>query len=192
MSRYSCLVFLFVWQSGVVIYAQEWTTHDSIQLQRALQGTEIIRLNEATQKAIHSGTLIRDPFTSKQLQISPPEMPIIKSLDGLTMPETYKQLKPQELPVAVYKLYVLNYTDNSPVVRKEAMEFSLSVKMELKELDKLTPIKATVDDPFTIRPAASGGFSAEDMLRSIFWPSHRAKKRNARNANAWKTYNEYE
>lgn len=33
-------------------------------------------------------------------------------------------------------------------------------------------------------------FSAEDVLRYIFWKSHRAKVRNRKNANAWKYYDD--
>ena len=178
------------WGLCMAAYSQEWTAEDSLWMQRVQEGTETIRLNEATRKAIESGTLIRDPMFSKQLKSNPPEMPIFKSFEGITAPDN--KLKPQDLPVSVYKRYVQNMDmkDSLPVIRNEA--FSLSGKQieELKALDKLTPRKATVDDPFTIRSGASGSFSAEDILRTIFWPSHRAKKRNAKNANAWKTYNE--
>ena len=175
----------------MTVYSQEWTAEDSLWIKRVQDGTETIRLNEATRKAIESGTLIRDPMISKQLQYSPSEMPIHKSFEGITAP--VNKPKPQELPVSVHIIYVqnLNMKDSLLVINKEA--FSLSAKQieDLKNLEKLTPRKATVDDPFTIRSGASGSFSIEDIARSIFWPSHRAKKRNAKNANAWKTYNEY-
>jgi hypothetical protein len=49
-------------------------------------------------------------------------------------------------------------------------------------------------DPLNPRQTIPGGiglgvsFSAEDLLRSIFWKSERAKKRNRKHANAWKSY----
>ena len=175
----------------MAIYSQEWTVEDSLWMQRVQNGTEKIRLNEATRKAIESGTLIRDPAVPKQFKSSPLEMPIVKSFERITAPAN--QLRPQDLPVSVYKIYIqnLNLKDSLPAIRPEAFGFSAKTGADLKTLDKQTPRKATVDDPFTIRSGASGGFSAEDILRTIFWPSHRAKKRNAKNANAWKTYNEY-
>jgi hypothetical protein len=191
MGKSNCLFMIVFFSVCMSVYSQEWTAEDSLWMQRVQEGTEIIRLNEATRKAIDSGTLIRDPFVSKQLKSSPSEMPVFKSFEGITAPEN--KPKPHDLPLSVYKRYVqsLNMKDSLPVVPKMAFSFSAEQVAELKNLDKLTPRKATVDDPFTIRSGASGSFSAEDILRTIFWPSHRAKKRNAKNANAWKTYNEY-
>ena len=191
MRKYNCLFIIVFWGLCIAVYSQEWTAEDSLWMQRVQEGTKTIRLNEATRKAIESGTLIRDPMFSKQLKSSPSEMPIIKSFEGITAP--VNKPKPQDLPLSVYKIYVqnLNMKDSLPVVPKMALSLSAEQIAELKNLDKLTPRKATVDDPLTIRSGASGSFSAEDILRTIFLPSHRAKKRNAKNANAWKTYNEY-
>ena len=193
MRKYYCLFFIVFVGSRLVIYSQELTVEDSLWIQRVRNGTENIRLNEATRKAIESGTLIRDPLSTKQLKVNPSEMPIVKSFEGITMPEN--RLKPQDLPASVYKIYVHNrylqyQKDSLPVIRQEAIGYNAKMMEELKALDLLTPRKATVSDPATIR-SGGGGFDAEGILRSIFWPSHRAKKRNAKNANAWKTYNEY-
>ena len=193
MRRYSCLFLIVFLSSGMAIYSQEWTAEDSLWMQRVQNGTEKIRLNEATRKAIESGTLIRDPSVLQQFKSNPLEMPIVKSFEGITAPKN--QLRPQDLPVSVYKIYIqnlnLNLKDSIPAIRPEALGFNAKTIAELKTLDANTPRKATVDDPFTIRPGATGSFSAEDILRTILSPSHRAKKRNAKNANAWKTYTEY-
>ena len=191
MGKYYGLFFIIFAGSHIAIYSQGRTAEDSLWIQRMQTGTESIRLNEATRKAIESGTLIRDPLDAKQLKVNPPEMPIVKSFEGITAPEN--KPRPQDLPVSVYKIYVqnLDMKDSLSAIRNEALGWNVNMIAGLKDLDKLTPRKATVDDPFTIRSGASGGFSGEDILRTIFWPSHRAKKRNAKNANAWKTYNEY-
>ena len=190
MRKYYCLVFIVLLSPTMAVYSQEWTAEDSLWIQRVRNGTETIRLNVETQKAIESGTLIRDPFTTKQLKAYPSEMPIVKSLEGITAPEN--KHKPQDLPLSVYKIYVqnLNFKDSLPLIRQEAISLSAKQIEGLKALDVLTPRKATVDDPSTLR-SGSTSTSFEDFLRSIFWPSHRAKKRDAKNANAWKTYNEY-
>jgi len=195
MNKYNCLFLIIFLSSGMDIYAQEWTAEDSLWIKRVQNGTEQIRLNDATRKAIESGTLIRDPLSTQPLKTHPAEIPIVKSFEGITAPENKR--KPTELPVSVYKIYVQNQylqyrKDSLPVIRQEATRFNAKTIEELKQLDALTPRKATVDDPVTIGSGGGGGsFSAEDILRSIFWPSHRAKKRNAKNATAWKTYNEY-
>jgi hypothetical protein len=200
MRKYYCLVFFIVLKSGAVMYAQDWTEQDSIWLQRVLNGTEKIQLNEATRKAIESGTFIHDPAVVKQLKISPAKTPIVQSFEGITAPESRKTERTplSELPVSVFKLYDLGQNDSLTGRSQIAMPagstattFNQKTIEELKLLDKFTPRKATVDDKTAI---GSGGgsidFDFENILRTIFWPSHRAKKRNAKNANAWKTYNE--
>ena len=192
MRKFFCLYYVILFGSGMVVHSQEnWTAEDSLWIQRIRNGTEIIRLNEATRKAIESGTLIRDPFTTKPMIANPSEMPIIKSLEGVTAPEN--KPNPYEIPLAVYKIYIQNIDmkDSFPVFRQEAISFGSLA--ELKALDMLTPRKATVDDPTTLRSGSivGGGADFDGFLRNIFWPSHRAKKRNAKNANAWKTYNEH-
>ena len=178
MRKYYCLFFIVFLGSRWAIYSQEVTAEDSLWIQRIQDGTENIQLNEATRKAIESGTLIRDPFSTKQLKTSPSEMPIIKSFENITMPEN--RPKPQDIPISVYKIYVqhLNLKDSLPAIGQGAAGFG-AVYGGSEEVGKGVGV------------GVSMGFSAEDILRAIFWPSHRAKKRNAKNANAWKTYNEY-
>ena len=176
MGKYNCLFLMIFFNTGMAVYSQEWTAEDSLWMQRVQNGTEQIRLNDATRKAIESGTLIRDPAISKQLRSSPSEMPIVKSFEGITAPDN--KPKPQELPLSVYKIYVknVNIKDSLPVIRKEATGLGI-VYGGSKDVDRGVGVRII--------------FDAEGILRSIFWPSHRAKKRNAKNANAWKTYNEY-
>ena len=202
MRPYYCLLFVIVLKSGSVIHAQEWTEQDSLWLQRVLNGTEKIQLNEETRKAIESGTFIHDPTVAKRMKSSPSEMPVIKSLEGMTAPQS-KRISPTDLPPSVYKLYGLEQIDTVPYRKiitmpkgSHATTINATTIWEMKMLDAVTNRKATVDDKMTIRPGSigtssgGGGVSFEDILRTIFWPSHRAKQRNAKNANAWKTYNE--
>ena len=123
MRKYYCLFFIVFLGSHWAIYSQELTAEDSLWIQRVQDGTENLQLNEATRKAIEAGTLIRDPFTTKQLKTNPSEMPIIKSFENITMPEN--RPNPQDLPVSVYKIYVqnLNLKDSVPKIRKEATDF---------------------------------------------------------------------
>ena len=199
MRQYFCLFFVVVFKSGMGIYAQDWTKQDSLWLQRVLNGTEKIQLNEKTRKAIESGTFLHDPTITKQLKTSPIEMPIIKSFEGVTKPETRKinRMSPTELPASVYKLTILDPVDTIPHTRifkipdgSTATTFSDNTIKELKMLEAFTPKKATVDDKYSPPSGAAFKSDFEDVLRSIFWPSHRAKKRNAKSANAWKTYND--
>jgi hypothetical protein len=169
------------------MYAQEWTKQDSAWLQRVLSGEEKLQLNEKTRRAIEAGTLISTDPAGRQMRQSPLEIPIYKSFEGITAPDA-RRVSPHELPSSVYRLYGLEVKDSIPDATRSTRFYGKTIA-ELKTLDAQTPRKATVNDN-SIRPGASVGFSSEDLLRTIFWPSHRAKKRNAKNANAYKTYNE--
>jgi hypothetical protein len=196
MRQYYCVFLVFVLKSGIVTFAQEWTEQDSLWLQRVLNGTEKIQLNEETRKAIESGTFIHDPTVVKRMNISPLEMPVIKSFEGITAPQS-KRISPTDMPSSVYRLYGLEHKDTVPHGKIIAMPkgstattFNETTIWELKLLDAFTPRKATVDDKAAAPSERNKKGNFEDALRSIFWPSHRAKIRNAKNANAWKTYNE--
>ena len=169
--------------------AQDWTKKDSIWLQRVLSGKEPIQLNEDTKKAIESGTLLSpDPQIQEQMKISPAEWPITKTFEGITTLENRKK-QPHELPPGVYKLYGLDATDSLPDATRSMTLYGKTV-LELNVLDTLTPQKVIIgDNNDKLLRIMTIHFSAEDALRTIFWPSQRAKNRNKKNANAWKTYN---
>ena len=190
MERYYFLLLLLSLQTGASLYAQDkWTKQDSIWLQRVLSGEEKLQLNDDTKKAIESGNLLSpDPYIKEQMKMKSAELPIMKSFEGITAPESRRKLKPDELPPPVYKLYGLDAKDSIPDATRSTTLYGKTI-LELKTLDALTPRKATVDDKTTLRYGAGGSVVAEDLLRSVFWPSHRAKQRNKKNANAAKTYN---
>jgi len=190
MERYYYLLLLLSLQTGVSLYAQDkWTKQDSIWLQRILSGEEKLQLNDDAKKAIESGNLLSpDPYIKEQMKMKSAELPIMKSFEGITAPESRRKLKPNELPPPVYKLYGLDAKDSVPDAKRSATFYGKTI-IELKALDVLTPRKATVDDKTTLRYGVGGGVNAEDLLRSIFWPSHRAKEKNKKRANAAKTYN---
>lgn len=186
MEKYCILVFIIC--ISTQIKAQEWTKKDSIWLKKILSGEEKLQLNDETKKAIESGTLLSpDPYIKEQMKMGQAELPIMKSFEGITAPESRRNKNLQELPPPVYKLYGMDQKDSLPEIKRNATFYGEKIS-EFKTLEKLTPRKATVDDKSTLR-YGSTGFSAEDILRTMFWPSHRAKRRNNKKANSWKSYN---
>ncbi|MDR0757843.1 MAG: hypothetical protein LBF85_08360 [Tannerella sp.] len=100
-----------------------------------------------------------------------------------------------ELPPYIYILDGLGAADTlqgaSTKISRHATATTNSVVI-LKQLDVLTPRESavTVSNRTAIRSGSISG-NAEDVLRYIFWSSHRAKMRNRKHATAWRTYNQY-
>ena len=170
--------------------AQEgWTSQDSTWLQRVLSGEEPLLLNEETLKAIRAGTLLFPGFSTRDSLLSTGrELPIVDAFDDIASPEA-RDTFPSHLPPGVYFLYGLTENPSPPTTTSDRY-LSVRNTEELKALEKLTPRKSTVDDP-TILRYGSHSFYAEDILQTLFRPTHRARKHNAKHANARKTYNQY-
>lgn len=188
------VLFLYIGlQLCISVSAQEkWTKKDSLWLKRVLSGKEKVKLNDEALRAINSGTLISpSPTTKNQLKLSPLELPIDQTLDGITRPPTRLNIK--SIPPSIFILYNLNAgisPDTSPDWNTENKGSCMLNDKDIEEQKRLMKMyvkKAAVDDPQTI-PSPGISFNAEDLLRTIFWPSHRAKKHNAKHANAYKNF----
>ncbi|MDR2470069.1 MAG: DUF4858 domain-containing protein [Tannerella sp.] len=180
-----------------------WTAQDSTWLRRVLSGKEKLQLNEETLKAIRAGTLLSPGFpTRDSLLAIDRELPIISAFGDIASPQT-RDTFPSHLPPGVYFLYGLRGNPSLPssapspyvserdiAAARSNLRFSAQNVEELKRLEKLTPRKATVNDPATLR-YGSFSFSGDDLLQTLFRASHRAKKRNAKRAGASKIYRQY-
>ncbi|MDR2763881.1 MAG: DUF4858 domain-containing protein [Tannerella sp.] len=182
---------LWLIRISVNLCAQEqWTPQDSVWLQRVLSGEEKLQLNEETLKAIQSGLFISpDRKEENRLKPGDRELLILKSFEDAAKRDT-DRLSPADLPPFLYLRYFPPQEKSLPATGS-FMGFSSRTVAELKKTDKLTPRRSTVNDPATIRSGIYGSFSAESILRTVFWPSCRAEKRNAKQANAYKTYNPF-
>lgn len=153
------------------IHAQ-WTEKDSLWILDILSGKEKVRLNQETLKAIESGTLIGVDKSILEPISAPTQLPITKYFEGILPPDTsISAIDFSKLPVSVFVQF-----GPKAVLIEELGSFLITPK-ERDTLISLTPQVAT--------------FNAENITRTIFWKSHRAKMRNRKKANAWKTYNDY-
>lgn len=190
MERRYVLFLVLGLQVCITASAQkDWSAKDSLWLQRVLSGQEKLKLNEETLRAIRSGTLIKPALTPDQMKHSPLELPIVKSFDSIIQPENHRAL--HLLPPYVFSLYgPENHSATDPYRgTNKAGGMMLSEKQieEMKRLMKMNVKKATADDWQTL-PVPSISFDAEGLARTVFWPSRRAKKRNAWNAQAYKQF----
>ncbi|WP_080904631.1 hypothetical protein [Parabacteroides sp. Marseille-P3160] len=197
MKKRTIILFVICLQPILVMHAQEqeeWTREDSIWLEGIKSGKIKLKLNDQTLKSIKSGTLISPDAALQGIQKSAPShLPITKSFSGIHPLESlspnlsagtrWLEHKRLALPDSV-AMKKINYKDLPPGV------FVHYEPKYLPELD-LPSFRIYGSDKEDLKartPKPLATFSAEDLLRSIFWKSHRAKKRNAQKANAWKTY----
>jgi hypothetical protein len=155
MRKYGIPFILLSFFSVVDLCAQEWSAQDSAWLRRVLSGQEKLQLNDATRKAIREGTLVMpDPAANQPLQLNPSEMPIIRSFADIEAARSQSKTPLMELPPAVLMLYDLDITDPMPDASRSTTFYENTIVM-LKILRATTPIKATVNDPFTLRPTTT-------------------------------------
>lgn len=180
MRKYSLLLLVFLYLSAP-LFAQEWTAQDSLWLRRVLSGEEKLQLNDAARKAIRNGTLLfADSAHVRQPQQAPAERPIFQIDASIQPPGMSARSAIALLPPSVHILSDLDAFDPMPIVPQSAILPYTNIAVDWTE--KMIP------NGFVSR---SIGFSAEDLLRTLFWASHRAKMRNRKIATSWKTYNQF-
>lgn len=168
MEKKIIAIIIFIIHNSATLYAQ-WTEEDSVWLNNVLSGKEELRLNPETWRAIQEGTLINERMSPQNQMISAPsQIPIARDFSEYIRPKNpQKAINPWSVPTAVYTLYNMNVPTLGLTYNKAAFATPQSV------IDNAS------------RPS---GISFDDMLRTLFQPSFRAKTRNRKNATAWKTY----
>jgi hypothetical protein len=154
-----------------MLYSQ-WTKEDSVWVQDVLSGKREVHLNPETWKAIESGTLINtehdQPLHKRELTPSPFRAYITKDFSEYLKPiENPENIDPFSIPPSVFIRQGLDMPLPQDKINKAAF-----------------PIPQNIKDN-AVRPS---GNSFDDLLKYLFIPSERAKARNRKKANAWKTY----
>lgn len=175
---------------GILSVQAQWTKQDSVQLQRFLSGEDELQLNDNAVKSIRFGMPKEEmPHFEPVMSLDKPglrfkeDLPDIFS-DSLARYKQYLKLR----PYSIFTRY-----DEDPIHAPDNC-FSRSWA------DKIYPFLNNPYDPRMQRvstgrhsddPAGFGigyTFSMEDVLQYLFSKKGRARMRNAKNANAWKTY----
>ncbi|MDR1344665.1 MAG: DUF4858 domain-containing protein [Tannerellaceae bacterium] len=174
MGKRILLLVVFCTQYAESVYSQ-WTREDSVWLQDVLSGKKELRLNKDVLKAIESGTLINTDGGNSLLNYEPNPSSlnslISKDFSEYLMPlENGKAINSFNIPPSVFMLMDLNVPGPKYKINEAAFNIPQSAK------------KGPVRTTFGV------SLSFDDALKYIFMPSERAKIRNRKNANAWKSY----
>lgn len=182
--------FIKTWLLGLllaaptVLAAQHPATTDTAWLRRARSGE--LELNEATLRAIRSGTLLSPSPAAAALRHSPADLPLVITFDSIR-PTGGPTARPDQLPPAVYRLYesVALPQPNAPT---GSCMLSAATVSDLRALRRIGLRRAGHVAPGMLPAGIGIPVNFENMLRFVFWPSHRAKLHNARHAQAYKSY----
>ncbi len=184
-------------------YAQ-WTERDSLWLKGVLAGSDTIRLNPETMRAIREGSLIRPDDARPELLQAPAALPIIKDFTGVGIPDSFRrEVDPATVPAAVYSHQQLSESDSVPDINREAYTTKESfAPKDWKRIGKSpVSVKGGGQNLFSsdvkdgqrrgsVGASVRVDFSFEDWLRYLFWPSEREKKKNRKRAENLQYYTE--
>ena len=167
------------------IAAQEPAAVDTAWLCRARSGE--LELNEETLRAIRSGSLLSPASAVPALRHSPADLPLVISFDSIR-PTGGPTARPDQLPPAVYRLYEPAALPQ-PTAPMGSYMLSAATVSDLRALRRIGLRRAGHVGTGMLPMGLSIPVNFENMLRFVFWPSYRAKKHNARHAQAYKSYN---
>ena len=182
--------FIKTWLLGLllavptVLAAQHPAATDTAWLRQARSGE--LELNEATLRAIRSGTLLSPSPAAAALLHSLADLPLVITFDSIR-PTGGPTARPDQLPPAVYRLYepVPLSQPNAPT---GSCMLSAATVSDLRALRRIGLRRAGHVGSGMLSTGIGIPVNFENMLRFVFWPSHRAKLHNARHAQAYKSY----
>lgn len=161
---------------------------DTALLNKIFSESNEIELTPEAKEAIRKGTLISPGFKVPELRQK--DKPNSLFMPEIELPEErHWELNPERMPSYVFWLYDEHSGDSTDirsfVIDEEMMELIRNLYPGIR----LRSFALYTMDRTMMLPGITFFFNAEDILRTVFWPTHRAKKRNAKHANAWKHYN---
>lgn len=191
MNKRLCLS-LFLFSIGILAIHAQWTTQDSLKLQKFLSQEGELKLNHKEIGNIH----LESPSLPKQLNQNPlmDEEKSILNFDT-TLPDFFitcdsiNRTRKIYLSLRPYGIF------NRPAIASYI--FPMAVKTNIRNGREKSNYSTS---PFMPQPGIAGrvsapigpgiscSFSAEDLLQRVFSKKGRARLHNAEHANAWKTY----
>lgn len=180
------------------LYAQ-WTKEDSIWIEGVKSGRIKLELTPEAQKAIDEGRLLETERPNLKMRKHSPQLPISKEFTDIRPEEeeTYfidlSSLPPgvimlRDVPDSVSRKSLVYVAPPKDYISMKQIRIGTSGFYITAHTGDLNPI---VKDGQSKGGAMAGigfAFSMEDLLRYVFMPSERAKKRNRKYATAWKYY----
>lgn len=197
--RYRMALFILCNLSYCVTSFAQWTKEDSLWMEDVKSGKIKIELSPEAKKAIEEGRLLRFEKEDIDLQRAESQLPILKEFENIQPEE--KETEPMDITKLPPSIFLRRDIPDTAHVNSFVYVGPQKNYITMKVIPIGTTgfyITAHTGDlnPIVKDGQSRGGallgvgycFSMEDILRYIFWPSERAKRRNSKYATAWKNY----
>ncbi len=193
------LLFLLLLTLLTVSLHAQWTKEDSLWIEGVKSGRIKPELNPEVKKAIEEGRLIEAEKPNAKLLEQSSQLPISKEFTAIRPEdEEYRIIDLSDLPPAlIIRLTLPDSIARGSFVYVAPPKDYISMKQIpigtkgiyiTAHSGVLDPIVKDGQSKGVILGGIGYSFSMEELLRHIFMPSERAKKRNKKYAVAWKTY----
>lgn len=183
-------ISLYLFTLGIISVNAQWTERDSLNLERILSGDQEIQLNP---EAIDDIRLETPSF--KMPELSQPLVPEQESIFNFdeTLPtfftDSIQEKRVLYLTLKPYTIFTKYNEDPVYGPNKNGYIWPMATKMYDSGQGTYRAGPASAGGSFNnVSAGFSYSFSMEDVLQRIFSKKGRARLRNAKNANAWKTY----
>lgn len=175
---------------GVLTTYAQWSRQDSVKLRRFLSGDEEIKLNDRAVKSIRFGLPKEQlPNLDPIMSMDKPSLKFNEELPDIFSDSLAKyRVRPTLRPYNIFTRYnedPIHAPDNC-FSRSWASKLFHNTNNEFDVRMQRVSAGRRSDD---VKGFGVGySFSMEDVLQQLFSKKGRARLRNAKNANAWKTY----
>lgn len=183
-------IIILLYTLGIVAVHAQWSKKDSVRLQQFLSGDEEIRLNENAVKSIHFGIPKEQlPTFSPMMSVDKPVLQFKEDLPDIftdTLAK-YRQI-PTLRPYNIFTRY-----DEDPIHAPDNC-FSRSWASKIYPYNnnafdaRMQRVSAGRHSDYNRGAGVTFSTDFNHALSYLFSKRYRTQIRNARNANAWKTY----
>jgi len=184
----SLLVFLLFFSCSLV-WTQEWSREDSVWLKNVLDGTEELKINEETKKAIEDGRLFVPPWMQQNDKNS--IFDLLQDFDNSGMPDDslkFHRIDPFSMSPSIFAMYVLYLDKMDSVFGVKSLVITDNERKQLEDLLPTGTVRAIYFNTSGYSPGFGITTDFNHLLSMVFSAQYRRIAHNRKHATAYKNY----